>query len=97
MSKSSIIALVVGALLFGCGAGIVAKELVESRAEAQAEGTVQKWEYMCFKYGNVPLHLNEPGGMEKLNKKGAEGWELVAFPADGKDVWASACFKRPVP
>mgnify|MGYP001578243172 CR=1 FL=1 len=97
MSKSSIIALVVGALLFGCGAGIVAKELVESRAEAQASWTGQKWEYMCFKYGNNPWHLTEPEGMEKLNKKGAEGWELVAFPGEGEGVYASACFKRPVP
>jgi len=96
MSKSSIIALVVGALLFGCGAGIVAHELVESSAEAQAAWTGQKWEYGCFEYGNHPLHLTEAEGMEKLNKKGAQGWELVAFPGE-EWKYAIACFKRPLP
>ena len=42
MNRPSIIATVVGAMLFGCGAGMVVSEVWESEAFA-FEG--QRWEY----------------------------------------------------
>jgi len=97
MNRASVIALVSAGILFGCAAGMVAHEAIEARATAQVPWAGQKWEYMCFKYGNNPWHLNTAEGIAKLNAKGAEGWELVEFPGEGEMIYASACFKRPLP
>ncbi len=84
MSRSSIIALVIGAMLFGCGAGMVAHEVMESEAVAH-EG--QTWEYhlhtqsMNVKKKDMPV----------LDQLGREGWELVDYEDGG------FFFKRPLP
>ena len=70
MNRSSIIALVIGAMLFGCGAGMVAHEVWESEALAD-EG--QAWEYTVA-YVN---YANPNKVIEKCDVYGAEGWELV--------------------
>ena len=45
MNRSSIVALVIGAMLFGCGVGMVAHEVMEPGVAEAYEG--QKWEYHC--------------------------------------------------
>lgn len=102
MNRSSIVALVIAALLFGCGAGMVAHEVMESDAVAQTAWTGQKWEYTCEALWNNPLHLTEPEGIEKLRVKGEAGWELVQAGigwSGGQNHSTSgiACFKRPLP
>lgn len=83
MNRISIIALVFGALLFGCGVGMVAHDMVESQAVAQTVWTGQKWDYMCDNYaGNAYPQLKEMG---------KSGWELVDMEHD------YYCFKRPLP
>jgi hypothetical protein len=62
MNRPSWIALVIGALLIGCGAGMVAHEVMESEAVAY-EG--QKWEYKGVHFG---------GGLG-LYKKGGRWWQ----------------------
>jgi len=98
MNRSSIIALVIGAMLFGCGAGMVAHEVWESEADAQMAWTGQKWEYHCSSFFNHPAHLTEPEGEATLNNLGAQGWELVQVNAGLGDMTVQmACFKRPLP
>jgi hypothetical protein len=91
MNRSSIIALVIGALLFGCGAGMVASEVLESEADAQVAWIGQQWEYKCFQRDVSVYHLTTDEGIGWLDERGSNGWELVALPED------HACFKRPLP
>ncbi len=93
MNRTGWIALVVGALLFGCGAGMVAHEVMVPRAAAAWEG--EKWEYHCVKLWKLPAHLTEPEGDAKLDALGAEGWELVQLGIGyGEGTSETACFKR---
>jgi len=83
MNRASIIALVIGAMLFGCGAGMVAHEVWESDAIAY-EG--QAWEYTV-------VYVGYPGSqkiIETCDTYGAEGWELVTVEK------GQAYFKAPL-
>ena len=94
MNRASIIALAIGAMLFGCGVGMVAHEVMEPEEAVAYEG--QKWKYKCEKLWNDPRHLTEPEGQEKLEARGSEGWELVqAGIGFGESNMGIACFKRP--
>jgi hypothetical protein len=75
MSRSSIVALVIGAILFGCGAGMVAHEVLESEAEAY-DG--QLWEYKLH-----TRSMNVKKDMPVLNALGEQGWELVDYEEGG--------------
>lgn len=86
MNRSSIVALVIGAMLFGCGAGMVASEVLESEADAQVAWTGQQWEYVDAK-----VLAGSPKYTEKVNELGRQGWELIAW--DSGWAW----FKRPLP
>jgi hypothetical protein len=89
MNRASIIALVIGALLFGCGAGMVASEVLESEADAQGYYAGQKWEYSCF---DASGEIAQEKNLEIMNAKGALGWELAVAGDMG-----NLCFKRPLP
>ena len=85
MNRASVIALVIGAMLFGCGAGMVASEVLESEADAQVAWTGQTWEYTFDSW------MTTKKTKDGINELGREGWEMVN--ADGTVVW----FKRPLP
>lgn len=98
MNRASVIALVLAGILFGCGAGMVAHEVMKSEAVAQGPWTGQRWEYNCTNLWNNPLHLTEPEGKAKLQSYGSEGWELVqAGIGFGEMTTGIACFKRQLP
>jgi hypothetical protein len=98
MNRASVIALVLAGILFGCGAGMVAHEVMESEAVAQGPWTGQRWEYHCSAIWNHPKHLTEPEGKATLNGIGAQGWELVQLGVGiGEGVAGIACFKRQLP
>ncbi len=82
MNRSSIIALVIGALLFGCGAGMVASEVLESEAVAW-EG--QGWEYF------IEREIVTGGTQDQFDEYGEQGWELVTHDSN------LFIFKRPLP
>jgi hypothetical protein len=67
MNRASWMTMVFGALLLGCGAGMVAHEVIESQvvhqAEAQSKWTGQRWEYRCDALDKNPMHLTEPEGV----------------------------------
>ena len=81
MNRASIIALVIGAMLFGCGAGMVASQVLESEAHAY-EG--QKWEYTTL-IQDYPLDF-----LNDCKTLGAHGWEAAAA------VNNTVIFKRPM-
>jgi hypothetical protein len=82
MNRTSIIALVLGAMLFGCGAGMLAHEAIESKAEAQNVWTGQKWDYFCEIYAGR--------AHPQLKELGLQGWELAAMNN------GMYCLKRPL-
>ena len=84
MNRASIIALVIGALLFGCGAGMVAHEVLESEADAQVAWTGQQWEYTTL-IQDYPLEF-----LHDCKALGAHGWEAAAA------VNNTVIFKRPM-
>ena len=86
MNRASIIALVIGAMLFGCGAGMVASEVLESEADAQGYYAGQKWEYTYLMKG-----YSEDKLIVAANELGQQGWDLVAYAN------AQFYFKRPLP
>jgi len=76
MNRSSIIALVIGAMLFGCGAGMVAHEVLESEAGAY---NGQQWEY---KLHTQSMNVKKKD-MPVLNELGRQGWELIDYDDGG--------------
>ena len=93
MNRTSIVALVIGAMLFGCGVGMVAHEAMEPEEAVAWEG--QKWEYKCAEFGKWGTDIGKEKGVMSLNTNGAQGWELVQV--GGTDATANiACFKRPL-
>ena len=83
-----IIALV--ALIIGCGAGIVARTVMEPEASAY---TGQTWEHMC-----TNLEWDDMNGKPILANVGNAGWEMAGVTAIirvGVAMKIYACFKRP--
>ncbi len=81
------------ALVVGCAAGVVGKELIVPTAGAQALG--KRFEHRCanLKWGELD------DGAELRPDFGAEGWELVTFSSamQGGTTRIFACFKRELP
>lgn len=82
MSRASVIALVLAGILFGCAAGMVAREALEPRAVAYAG---ERWEYMTSAKGFSELEF-----LEQANALGANGWELVT------SIGGVPVYKRPL-
>ncbi len=72
--------------------GCVARPFVVPAANAQQAASAQKWEYFCLE------GYETTGIMQKANKAGREGWDLVAAsPPTGRSMDAALwCFKRPL-
>jgi hypothetical protein len=87
MNRASIIALAIGAMLFGCGAGMVAHEVMESEAVAQTPWTGQLWEYAV----ESTSYMDQANLDTICDSKGAAGWELASV----NEYWLF--FKRPLP
>ena len=89
MKNFKMISLIFLAFIVGCASVQIAEFVVPTlRANQQ---NVQKWEYFCFKsykWGSGPI--SPESTMEKANKLGKEGWEMVAANN------GNFCFKRPI-
>jgi hypothetical protein len=97
MSKMRNVALVLGGLLMGCGAGAVATRgafAVDPLSMPSAPTAVVRWEQFCEELRPNPKELNYV-----LAARGAEGWEVVAIPYTwtGQGAAGAVCFKRPAP
>jgi hypothetical protein len=100
MNRTSIISLVIGAMLFGCGAGMVAHEVMESEdsiphAYAQTGWAGQTYTYYC-EHMSVGEIVDDSARFDEI---GTDGWELVAVsPQKSKNGQFDqiACFKRPL-
>ena len=90
MKHNGIIALV---FVVGCATGGVAAQLVVPPVRAGTSPT--RWEYKC-----AHAEFDADGGVTaKLNKLGAEGWELVSMAPHGA-AYVTAytlCTKRALP
>ena len=75
-------------LVFGLGVGVgcAAGTAVQTRV-AQAQAPVTRWEYQCLWPVATSAKNIRKKNLEKANKLGREGWELVGD-------W---CLKRPLP
>lgn len=92
MNRTSIVALVIGAMLFGCGVGMVAHEAMEPEEAIAYEG--QKWEYHRVK---KPVAFSDKQTheaiVEWLDGLGEDGWEPVLKEAGNAHYY---WFKRPL-
>jgi hypothetical protein len=93
MNRSSIVALVIGAMLFGCGVGMVAHEVMEPEEAVAYEG--QKWEYWHTRMPTKAMSLSKQDTLrqEWLDEKGDLGWELVQMNMEGGNL---CILKRPL-
>jgi hypothetical protein len=91
MKHNGIISIV---FVIGCATGGVAAQLVVPPVRAGTAPT--RWEYHC-----VRAEFTADGEMtEKLDKLGAEGWELVSMAPAGTSFGTfnyTLCAKRPLP
>lgn len=92
MEKKRVILVALIALVIGCGASAVVKDLIVPPAAAQ---NVQQWEHFCAKivWDEVSDGIFKP-------EIGAEGWEMASMLATIKGGMVPktelmACFKRP--
>ena len=66
------------------------------RAQKPARGGPPQWEYKIVSYTSSPTR---PGGpstpVERLDREGADGWELADFISDGGSIgFGTMIFKR---
>jgi hypothetical protein len=97
MSKMRNIALVLGGLVIGCGAGAAATNgafAVDPLTMPSAPATGVRWQQFCEVLKSDPKDVNAT-----LAARGAEGWEMVAVPYTWTAYGAAGaiCFKRPAP
>ena len=86
MNRSTASWSIVGALVI-LGVGGVSLAHAEKRAEPIVPPGTATWSYLCFS-GNSASEV-----MEKANRAGAQGWEMVsAAPGNHGAIW---CFRQP--
>ncbi len=95
MNRASIVALVIGAMLFGCGVGMVAHEVMEPEAVAQEAWTGQQWEYDCSTFIWFTQKQADEAVAE-MDKRGSQGWEALSVTNSGETNYYLACYKRPL-
>ncbi|MBW2263973.1 MAG: hypothetical protein JRG91_18585, partial [Deltaproteobacteria bacterium] len=97
--------LVLISIMIGCAAGVVAHEVIEPEAAAQAPHAGQKWEHVC-----TYVESKQIAGFDAYAQYGKDGWEMVGIAVSGGHVGVDfelstynayadsivACFKRPV-
>jgi hypothetical protein len=91
------VALVLGGLVMGCGAGAVATKgafAVDPLSVPSQPSTGGRWQQFCEELRSSPQDVNL-----LLAARGAEGWEMVAIPYTWTPQGAAGavCFKRPAP
>jgi|GEM_PF-1236118 len=91
MNRRTSLWSILGALVILGGAAAALAPAAFARAEQSAEpiaapGTAT-WSYLCFSSSSAK------DVMEKANRAGAQGWEMVsAGPGNGGTIW---CFRQP--
>jgi hypothetical protein len=91
MNRRVVSLFLVLAFVIGCGASIVAQSFIVPPAKAEG---VQRWEYFCFAPQGMTVGKGVQDTMQKANKAGLEGWEMVNI---GGAAYFMVCMKRPLP
>jgi hypothetical protein len=90
MNRSTSLWTILGALvILGAAATLARVSLAraESRDPAIVPPGTATWSYLCFSSSSAK------DVMEKANRAGAQGWEMVsAGPGNGGTIW---CFRQP--